>query len=104
MKLNANELYSTLSFLRDIIPQNPHLQTFAYVHMSKTDKGLLLRGMDIGKYAQIAIEAVEYNDTFEDTLVPMTKLYEFLGEAKKITENITLKSGSRHITIYLDDN
>lgn len=104
MKLNSNELYSSLSFLRDIIPQSSHMPTFAYVHLSKTTTGVLFRGMDTGKYAEIEIEAVEFEDNFPDTLVPMTKFYDFIGDAKKVSEHIKFVSGQKSLEVILDDS
>lgn len=103
LRVDSNKLYTGLSFLRDIIPTNPHIQTFSFVHISEDKNGLLLRGMDIGKHGSIAVELEETDNSFSPLLVPMTKFYQFMGEAKKISESVKLSSGDA-LNILLDDN
>lgn len=102
MKINTDKLVKSLTFLRDIIPQNPHIQTFAYLHMSVENDRLLLRGMNIGKYAELYVD-VEDSDNFEDTLVPMTKFYNSLLEVRKLSVEIVLKSNGKHLSITFSD-
>lgn len=100
MKLQIKELHTALTFLRDIIPSKPHIQTFAYCHMSVSDGKLLLRGINDGKYAEIVVTVVDTNK-FENTLVPMDKLYPFVSEAKKIADELVLFSDGITLTLYI---
>lgn len=99
--INSDELYFALSFLKDIVPSNPHQPVHRNVVFEPWQEDILkIHGMDIDKSGYFAI-AAELDFDRRKFMLPLDKIHPLISELRRTDDTLKLELTSTGKTVRI---
>lgn len=90
IKIDSDELYFALSFMKDIVPDDNHMDIWRYVKLSTNDGKLTIRGMTQDKQGIIQVPYIESEEEYEFAIL-LKQAHDIVSQYKKVDETILLE-------------
>jgi DNA polymerase III sliding clamp (beta) subunit (PCNA family) len=104
IKVNVDELFFALSFLRDIAPAKAHNPEQECVLFVPTDVGLEIRARDVNKYGVVVVDAETDKDSRE-FMLPLVNIHKLVAALRRDDDEIgfELTASGKSLNVHSED-
>lgn len=90
IKINADEIHFALSFMKDIIPDDNHMDIWRYVKLSTKDGKLTVQGISGAKQGICTVPYISSDSNYTFVLL-LAQLHSLVSQYKKVDDVIELE-------------